>query len=381
MELTPREVLKRIERTLTKAPKRALYALLSTVIRNPPPRARFRPDEVRRVLLIRTDRVGDMIATLPTVVFLRRILPHARIDILASASNARVAEVCEAVTQVFTYPSSTPGRLAMLRMLRSRRFDVVFACVTNKSTGIGLISSYLTGKHGISATTHRGDKYNWLFHVQSRSAAAEPTALRKFLMVVPEVIECRVGDEDAMPCMTVPSENRANADRFLREHALPAMRYSVVNISVRTARNAWTDEGFVRIMDRLSLLSGLPTVVIATPEDARRAQVLATTSRHAIVVPATPDVLDVAALIQTARMVVSPDTAIVHMCSAFSTPMLGLYCRYSHGTDEWGPTHNPHAVVLTPVIGDTVAAITPKIADEALTELWNRSGGRFAAQG
>ncbi len=379
MKLSPREVLKRTERVLTKAPKRALYALLATVIRNPPLKARLRPDRVRRILLIRTDRVGDMIITIPTIMFLRRLLPHADIDVLASASNARVASATGAVTNVHSYPRSVLDRLAMLRTLRSRSYDVVIACVTNRSTGIGLICSHLTARHGVSATTHRGDKYDWLFHVQSRSAASERTALRKLLMVIPDVIECAVGDDDAVPCLPIPAGNRSTVDAFLHEHGLPTMRYGVVNISVRTERNAWTDEGFIRMLDTMSTLSGLASLLVAMPDDMPRAQALAAKARRAIVVPATRDVMDVAALVRSARCVVTPDTAIVHMCSAFATPMLGLYCTYSHGTDEWGPTHNPYARVITPVIGNTVAGITPKLAEQALRDVWENSAERGTA--
>jgi ADP-heptose:LPS heptosyltransferase len=115
------------------------------------------------------------------------------------------------------------------------------------------------------------------------------------------------------------------------------------------------------------------------PDDMPRAQALAAKARRTIVVPATRDVMDVAALVRSARCVVTPDTAIVHMCSAFATPMLGLYCTYSHGTDEWGPTHNPYARVITPVIGNTVAGITPKLAEQALMEVWENSAERVTA--
>lgn len=381
MKLSLHEVVKRIERAILKAPKRFLYVLLSMIVNNSTPAERLTKSSVRRVLLIRDDRVGDMIITLPTISFLRRLLPDSMIDVLASPSNAPVAAACTSVSTVYINPSGFLAQLRLLRSLRSQSYDVVFACVTNRSTGVGLKCSYLTAGHGISATTHRGDSYDSLFHVQSRTAAQERTALRKMLMVVPDVIDCEVTENDSLPCMEVPGANMENAQKFLSVHGLKSGTFGVVNISVRTERNAWSDDGFVRALDTMSTLSGLPALVIAMPQDVQRAQRIVQRSLHALLVPPTNDVLDVAAIVCMARCVVTPDTAIVHMCSAFAIPVVALYCSYSHGIEEWGPTHNPHARTLQPDTGESVIGIQPESTEREIRSLWKQSTQHFATGG
>ncbi|MFN5867202.1 MAG: glycosyltransferase family 9 protein [Candidatus Kapaibacterium sp.] len=394
MKLSPREVIRQAERVILAAPKRLLYALLDLVVHNPRPAQKLEPSRVQRVLLIRNDRVGDMIITLPTIAYLRKVLPHADIDVLASRSNARVAEACPEVSTVIIQPQTLLAKLRLWRMLRQRNYHLILACVTNRSTGIGLLCSYLTsGVHtpavdtasqhssatafsrskGISATIHRGDKYDRFFHVQSREAARQPNAARKLLMVIPDVINCVVEESDAAPRMAVPQANLESAVHFLNSNGLRPGSYGLVNISVRTQRNAWTDQGFVRALDTIAERSGMPALLLAMPSDIERAHALATQATSAIVIPASNDVLDAAALVKFARIVLSPDTAVVHMCSAFGIPMLGLYCHYSQGTDEWGPVNNTGARVLTPKSGNVVAQISPEEMDLELRRLWDET--------
>ena len=46
----------------------------------------------RKLLLVRTDRIGDMLVTTPCIRAVRHALPQARIDMLASAHNVPAIE-------------------------------------------------------------------------------------------------------------------------------------------------------------------------------------------------------------------------------------------------------------------------------------------------
>jgi ADP-heptose:LPS heptosyltransferase len=60
---------------------------------------RSRP--VRKLLLVRTDNIGDAVLSLPVATFLKRRFSLTRIDFLARAYAAPVLDCCSAVDQVF----------------------------------------------------------------------------------------------------------------------------------------------------------------------------------------------------------------------------------------------------------------------------------------
>src|SRR5437660_3952411 len=91
---------------------------------------RPRPDEVRRVLVVRTDdRVGNALLTVHLALALREILPAARVDLLLARRRAAVAQGLPGVnvvpfekTDAFQHPLRFLG---FLRDLRRPGYDVV----------------------------------------------------------------------------------------------------------------------------------------------------------------------------------------------------------------------------------------------------------------
>ena len=71
--------------------------------------------------------------------------------------------------------------------------------------------------------------------------------------------------------------------------------------------------------------------------------------------PVTSRFEDFAALIQQAEYVVTPDTSVVHLATAWQRPCLGLYIQRPHD-DHWTPYHSPGVKVLSPTT--SVADIT-----------------------
>ncbi|MDE3172704.1 MAG: hypothetical protein KGN74_06490, partial [Gemmatimonadota bacterium] len=68
-----------------------------------------------------------------------------------------------------------------------------------------------------------------------------------------------------------------------------------------------------------------------------------------------PTLRELIALVATAELVISPDTAVCHLASAFATPLVSLHVG---GTDEWWPYATPgRRVVSAPGAAlDTVPA-------------------------
>jgi len=77
--------------------------------------------DIRRILVVRHDRIGDMVLTTPLFAALRRVFPQARIMVLASRLNAPVIEQHPCVDEIVVYENE-----AQLRRL-GRFLDVDLA--------------------------------------------------------------------------------------------------------------------------------------------------------------------------------------------------------------------------------------------------------------
>ena len=51
-------------------------------------------------------------------------------------------------------------------------------------------------------------------------------------------------------------------------------------------------------------------------------------------------------LIQYANLVITPDTALVHIACAYKTPLVAIYTTEQGVFEQWRPMHNEYAKVI-----------------------------------
>src|SRR5438477_10507289 len=90
-----------------------------------PPRWNW--SSVQRVLVVRLRSIGDTVLTTPSLVALRRFLPHTRIDILLEDWVAPVLDGSPLVDRVISIPRhSNAARARIARDLHRTGYDVVY---------------------------------------------------------------------------------------------------------------------------------------------------------------------------------------------------------------------------------------------------------------
>src|SRR5262245_58936287 len=81
---------------------------------------------VNRVLVIRLRSIGDTVLATPSLIALKRFLPHAEIDILLEYWVAPLLEGHDAVDNVIATGKTSTERLKTAREIRKSKYDVVF---------------------------------------------------------------------------------------------------------------------------------------------------------------------------------------------------------------------------------------------------------------
>jgi heptosyltransferase III len=66
-----------------------------------------------------------------------------------------------------------------------------------------------------------------------------------------------------------------------------------------------------------------------------------------VFVPQNPDILEVAAILERMQMLISPDTAMVHLASALKVPVVGLYYNIEKEV-LWRPFGVPYRTIVAP---------------------------------
>ena len=334
--------------TLTQRLRRRLnrrfYRLLFRVYRSTfPTRADghkpLRPEALSRILIVRHDRIGDMIVTTPVLGFLANLAPHAEVDVLASPANAAVLEADPNVRRVFVRTGWRDWVLLFPR-LRQRRYDVVYSFIYGKGLREGLIASRIARPETHKFSVMRPARYRGLFTRVVRVPRSIRHMSEHLLYVVRRTIEVpRDWSTRSYPMyIATDSAAEASATSFLGDRRLGD--FVVVNIAAAEPWREWPWTSCVQVLSALSTRwPELSFVVVAPPDkrlDAKRV-VDACASERVALYPPSPRVLDVVSLVRRARFVLTADTAMVHIASACGKPVVALYSTIRTTSGLWAP--------------------------------------------
>ncbi|MBA2303978.1 MAG: glycosyltransferase family 9 protein, partial [Acidobacteria bacterium] len=121
----------RTERTIVTAGD-AVFTVLGAAVR--PFRHRTPPASPARILLLRLERIGDLLMALPAIADVRAAAPDAEIDLVVGSWNEQIARSLRGVNRFYTVdPSwlargvpglSLPALLRVATQWRARRYDV-----------------------------------------------------------------------------------------------------------------------------------------------------------------------------------------------------------------------------------------------------------------
>ena len=302
-----------------------------------------------RILLSRTDRVGDLILTTPTIATIRRTFPHAHITMVCSRYNSVVMERNPDVDAIVKLPSEVApeifarrfaGTIDLALALAPREIDmrVVGATHAPRRVGYTYVRRYLM----------RLVARRWLTDLLVSEADPERSDRNPAFTVRHEVDQVlalaqAVGARDLSHDLVVPVGplERAHAER------LP-LGSITVQLGKRWMENGSTIASTLALFRELRVL-GRP--LVATYADDGRALALAVSDANlADRVIGELSFLDWAAALERAAVVVTVDTGATHVASAMgrSTVVLFEHRYFRLNSQEWSPYRVPNAVLRKP---------------------------------
>jgi ADP-heptose:LPS heptosyltransferase len=301
-----------------------------------------------RILLSRTDRVGDLILSTPAIASVRRSFPSAHITLACSRYNAVVVDRSPDVDSVAQW---TPGARPSAFGAQFRDIDLAIALAPRHRD------------HRIVAATRAPKRVGYTY---AKRFAARLVLRAMLTDVVVSAADPGVSERD--PQLRVPHEvdqvlgvvEAAGATELVHDLVLPVTdedRAAVDGLPQRPVvvqlGQRWTDRGstLASLLQLFSDLRALGRPIVATyGPDALALGAAVTQARVADVVTGNLDFHIWAAIFERADCVVTIDTGATHVASAVGTPTVVLFEDrwFSLASQEWSPYRVPNAVLRKP---------------------------------
>ena len=296
-------------------------------------------DRPYNLLFIRYDKLGDMIMCSGILREITRAHPNITIDVLTTPPNAPALENLSFVRDVILHErGKKPGLFGLARRLRQGRYDVAVDGLVWRPS----VSSYTTKLMIASRARWRigsaGRPNECAYNVPVAPPATRYSEHHvDHLARLASPFGLGAADGDWRPVITLTTSERSAAE--FRWRAIDASGPRVlVNLSAGHPERRWPDDRFARLLAHLRRrVPNAAIIVLGLAAERSSVERLATLV-HAT--PVIPGVRELFALVGSADLVVTPDTAVAHVASAFVRPTLTLLRRRAE-YHIWVPYRTP----------------------------------------
>jgi ADP-heptose:LPS heptosyltransferase len=292
--------------------------------------SRHVPPLVRTILLVKFWGIGNIFMMLPSAAALRRTYPDAEIDLLTLESSRQAAECAGAFNRIETVDTRGGFEFlkttrSMILALRRREYDVIVDF--EQFARFSAICIALIGKRTTIGFNTAAQRRHYLF---TRPVAYDNTmhVTRSYCTLV-ESAGTAAGSchASSLSILPEPQERAAGAWARLGIGADPFIIFHV-GTSSNFKERRWPASSYAALADSLIEKHGVRIVLTGLAEERFVAsEVIALVrSRDRLVnaagIVSFQEYFD---LIRSSRLVISADTAAVHIASAIGVPVVGLY--------------------------------------------------------
>jgi ADP-heptose:LPS heptosyltransferase len=291
---------------------------------------RAAPRAVRRVLLLRLERIGDLLMAIDAIRDARADWPDAQIDLAVGSWNEPIARLIPGVSNVVVADAPWLARgsaaswrrlVATARRWRARRYDLIvnfepdirsnlLAWLTGAPARVG----YGTGGGGAFLTEA-------LAYEPSRHVAANARAL---IAYVAGRVHEPDGHRRASAALTLPADAIARAADLLAHASRPLVG---VHASGGRLSKQWHLDRFAAVARRLAAERGATIVLTGSPADRSMVDEVAAALGGVTMIRADGalDLPSLAALLGQLDVFITSDTGPMHLAAAMQTAVVALF--------------------------------------------------------
>ncbi len=308
---------------------------------SPTGRPRPDPSALKKILLIRLRRIGDVVMTAPAVALLKQFVPGASLTYLIEEPYRRLVEGLPGVDLVLAVPVKQDRRtfLGLLKKIRAERFDAVL------DFHGGPRASWITAFSGAGRKVGyaiRGKRFLYDVRVPRRPDQGTLHSVQTHAALV-RALGFEFADGEIPPIeLPIPTEEeRRRVDGLMREAGLETGRFAALHIGAGNAYRDWGKENHAALVRLLGRRPGLRFALIGGPGDRpRQAAVIEQAARMPAGVEAGRiagfagrlNLIETKELISRAGLFAGPDSGPMHIASSTRTPIVALF----------GPTSPAH---------------------------------------
>jgi predicted lipopolysaccharide heptosyltransferase III len=295
-----------------------------------------------KILLIQLRRLGDLILTTPAISALREHLPGAQLALAVSHQSESLLPAIHGLQKIFLTKRGLRDLSAWMEIRRAS-FDCVVDFTRNDR------SAWLTFLSGarrriVSDRLKTKSRFRARFYTEFVDCAMKQMHTADYYLALLQPLGISVSASE--PVLELPSAAQQRASSIIADQ-IRHQPFAIFHPGSARMEKFWEPERWVEIIEFAANELGLFPVLSGGGTELERAHLTAVRQKlrpTVLDLSGQVDLLSLAALIEHARLLVTVDSAPMHLAGATRTPQVILFGPTN--PFHWRPRKSPAAILF-----------------------------------
>jgi lipopolysaccharide heptosyltransferase II len=289
------------------------------------------PDSIERILLVRTDRIGDVVLSLPMLPLLKKRFPNAAITVMVRPYTRELVEGHSCVDDVILWDERTSVS-EYVALLKQRKFDI--AILPYPRFNLAMIAF----RAGIPMRVGTG--YRWYSFLFNKRIYEHRKDARRHEVEYNLNLLTTIGIVPDIPPefeFTVSEASKKKIDDLLRSDGIGS--FAVLHAGSGGSARDWSIDRFAELGDVLQHEMKLQVILTGgANENALVDSIAARMKTKPVNYSGKFSLQELAAVFQRARVFVANSTGPLHIAAMVGTPVVAFYPPIIQCSPmRWGP--------------------------------------------
>jgi ADP-heptose:LPS heptosyltransferase len=295
-------------------------------------------DENSKIFFIRLNRIGDALVTTPLLHEIKKSL-KSKIYVLADRKNCSAFTNNQDIDKLVIFEKGIKGFLDTLRFIKDEGIDTVVDLHDDVSTTVSFLIALCGAQNKFGLEKENKNIYTRTIprpDSTTKHVVERIMEIAKLFNLSPVKSGIKLHfylDKDS-----IDEANNFISGRFGQNKFLAG-----VNISAGSGARFWGVENFKSLLHFLSGFD-INILLLSSPQDSGIAAEIAGNEFNFFY---SNNFSMFAAIISKLDLLFTPDTAAVHLASAFGVPTFGIFVKFNTSDVIWSPYNTKFECVVT----------------------------------
>lgn len=306
---------------------------------------KFDPSQIKKILIFHfDDKIGDMVINSILFRELKKLGPQISIDIVTGKNSFDLIDGHPLLHKIFVFKKGFLRTLYFAAKFKAEKYDlVVDPRIMTDARTIYILSQiqpkWIIGFHKQKFQIYSdsiNEDYNQIHTTEKMRAILQKLGVKD--------IDLRYELQPQSPAIEFYKQaaKKYSLNQFLILNLYAGARF----------RSFRTDTGAAIIKRIRDLRIRLPIVLVGPPNKASEIHDLIASlpEQDLLCLPEQQTISELTELIRHAKLVITPDTSLVHIASAFNIPLITVFCKDSDGVEknskQWAPKSDFSKVII-----------------------------------